>query len=431
MKRSIDEISSKNKPVTNDLKSQHNFKQLDTSTSGGSKNRELESRSEPSNESNPGKSECAENMLSSDILQIQPISRFNGKFPFFRQPMEVGCFSLDRDRKLYLDTRMLKYLYDTREISVRFDLQHGFDVFEKRDDDVKERLNNLMQWILGMKKHFQLDPKEVDENGSPKLRSLNTDFIAWRGHITKILCTPYEQREGWMMAVTLFHGTYYISEVETKENEARRKNMSDREKEMTYWGYKFEQYMTSVDGRQEPNTNVPVNNSEAYCSVIRTRLNKHSLIYSGEVDCCVNDPNLRPPANYIELKTNRILYAPNNKRNFHRYKLLKWWAQSFLIGIPTVIGGFRDDEGNVLQLERFSTFRMPEIARQERSWSASVCVNFCDYFLNYVKSQVTRDDPRVVYLFERKPGSDEITYTIEEDPVHHFMPEWYIKCFTQ
>lgn len=63
--------------------------------------------------------------------------------------------------------------------------------------------------------------------------------------MTKFLCTPYEDREGWAMAVTLFRGTYYISEVETEENRARRKGMSDREQEMSYWGYKFEQYVTS------------------------------------------------------------------------------------------------------------------------------------------------------------------------------------------
>ncbi len=74
---------------------------------------------------------------------------------------------------------------------------------------------------------------------------LLVDFIAWRGHFTKFLCTPYERREGWAMAVTLFNGTWYISEVETEENRARRKNMNSRELEMTYWGYKFEQYVTS------------------------------------------------------------------------------------------------------------------------------------------------------------------------------------------
>lgn len=74
--------------------------------------------------------------------------------------------------------------------------------------------------------------------------SLKSDFVMWRGHLTKILCTPYS-KDSWAMAVSLFHGTYFMSEVETEENEKRRKEMNEREKEMTYWGYKFEQYVTS------------------------------------------------------------------------------------------------------------------------------------------------------------------------------------------
>lgn len=73
---------------------------------------------------------------------------------------------------------------------------------------------------------------------------LNTDFVAWRGHFTKFLCTPYETREPWKMAVTLFNGTIYISEVETEKAEFDRKHRSPRQKEMCYWGFRFEGYLT-------------------------------------------------------------------------------------------------------------------------------------------------------------------------------------------
>ena len=53
--------------------------------------------------------------------------------------------------------------------------------------------------------------------------SLHTDFITWRGHLTKIMCTPYETRESWQMAATLHNETIYISEVETKENKEKGK----------------------------------------------------------------------------------------------------------------------------------------------------------------------------------------------------------------
>ena len=42
-----------------------------------------------------------------------------------------------------------------------------------------------------------------------------------------------------------------------------------------------------------------------------------------------------------------------------RYKQMKWWAQSFLVGVPRVICGFRDDEGIVKNLQTFKTAEIP------------------------------------------------------------------------
>ena len=46
-----------------------------------------------------------------------------------------------------------------------------------------------------------------------------------------------------------------------------------------------------------------------------------------------------------------------------RFKLIKWWAQSFLIGIEKVIGGFRDDDGVVRRLENFRTMEMSKMCK--------------------------------------------------------------------
>lgn len=40
------------------------------------------------------------------------------------------------------------------------------------------------------------------------------------------------------------NGTIYLVEVETDEKKEREENMSAREKQMCYWGLKFEDYMT-------------------------------------------------------------------------------------------------------------------------------------------------------------------------------------------
>ena len=42
-----------------------------------------------------------------------------------------------------------------------------------------------------------------------------------------------------------------------------------------------------------------------------------------------------------------------------RYKLMKFWAQSFLVGVPRIVCGFRDDEGLVKSLQTFKTTDIP------------------------------------------------------------------------
>ena len=69
--------------------------------------------------------------------------------------------------------------------------------------------------------------------------------------------------------------------------------MDERQKEMCYWGYNFESYVTSPVDKSLQNKNDaakeekrPCNDSEAFITVIRTRLGRHSLVFGAEVDCC-------------------------------------------------------------------------------------------------------------------------------------------------
>lgn len=72
-----------------------------------------------------------------------------------------------------------------------------------------------------------------------------TNFVCWRGLMTKFLCTPYNKSEPWKVAASLHHGTIYLRELDTEEKRRKDANMSLREKQMCYWGLKFEDYMTA------------------------------------------------------------------------------------------------------------------------------------------------------------------------------------------
>lgn len=67
--------------------------------------------------------------------------------------------------------------------------------------------------------------------------------MTWRGHLTKLLTTPYERQEGWQLAASRFQGTLYLSEVETPAARAQRLARPPLLRELMYMGYKFEQYM--------------------------------------------------------------------------------------------------------------------------------------------------------------------------------------------
>ncbi|XP_041812479.1 decapping and exoribonuclease protein [Chelmon rostratus] len=343
-------------------------------------------------------------------------------FPVYKQPVEVGCFSLDSERRFFNDSRQMRY-YAEPDRNPNFDLRDGYkDRFIKRDDSVKEKLDHLLRWISVNR--AKLRSKATTASSCV----LDVDFVTWRGHLTKLLTTPYETREGWLLAVTRFRGTLYISEVETEAARRERENRTERHEEMMYWGYKFEQYTCADTVHSSPDPGGVVNTNEAFCTVVQTRLADHRLLFSGEVDCRDKDPNApAPPACYVELKTSAEICTPKQRSNFHRFKLLKWWAQSFLPGVPRVVAGFRDHDGMVVTVETFPISKISHLIKNEHNcWKPTVCMNFCCDFLSFVKRVATEDNPSVVYLFSCEPHRD-VTYSIHRDSQYSFLPHWYVE----
>ena len=82
------------------------------------------------------------------------------------------------------------------------------------------------------------------------------------------------------------------------------------------------------------------------------------VVYGGEVDCVVTNKDGKQ--NYIELKTSRLLQYARQIANFKQFKLIKWWAQSYLIGIPDIVCGFRDDNGIVHKLQNYKVHDIPK-----------------------------------------------------------------------
>lgn len=88
-------------------------------------------------------------------------------------------------------------------------------------------------------------------------------------------------------------------------------------------------------------------------------------------------PSSSDPINWVELKTAE---TPLSDRDIFKYerKLLKFWIQSFLLGVPKIIVGFRSKDGILESLEDLETEKVPRMVKQrgKGSWDGNVCINF-------------------------------------------------------
>ncbi|KAK3196154.1 decapping endonuclease targeting mRNA [Lecanicillium sp. MT-2017a] len=311
---------------------------------------------------------------------IQPIGRFAGASPPVRRPKEFACFSYDEKHGFHLGDSSMKWYYTPR---LGADLSKGFDTFEKQDDSKDEHLDSLLATIISHEKELG---KRIDAN-----------IVSWRGMITKIMAAPFDDRDGFEMNATLYQDCLFIEENHEYKMASRAGEKQGPPRRgpplevMQFWGYKFETLATipstwadTTRDYIENRENEVVNNKEQYCSIVRTGIGKPILCLGGEVDAIWDSKPEKQgsPINWVELKTSAEIRGQHDVDNFHR-KLMKYWIQSFLLGVPKIIVGFRSRDGILLDVQEIETHKIPETvnARPNPSWNADMCVNFAAGFL--------------------------------------------------
>ncbi|KAH7318536.1 Dhp1-interacting protein Din1 [Stachybotrys elegans] len=364
----------------------------------------------------------------SAAFPIQPIGRFVGASPPVKRPKEFACFSYNENFEYRLDDSSLRYYYTPR---IGADLSKGFEKFRKADESKDGHLDSLLKTI---KAHEQDVGKRIDAN-----------IVSWRGMLTKILAAPFEQFDGFEMNATLYQGCIFIEEnfehkVKSRANEDRGKPRRGPPLEvMQYWGYKFETLATLpkpwgetprdyIENREEE----VVDNIAQYCSVVRTGIGKAVLCLGGEVDA-VWDSKPREtgaPINWVELKTSAEIRGPGDLEGFHR-KLMKFWIQSFLLGVPKIIVGFRTRDGILADVQEIETHRIPETvnAKPNPKWNADMCVNFAAVFLEWLMETINDEG---VWRICRRPQSPTIeVFKVQEtghgDIISDEFKNWRIK----
>lgn len=125
-----------------------------------------------SKDRNVNKLDGSNHQLRFSLRQFQSSS---SHFPYYRQPREIGFFSLDIDRKFYDDKSQLKfYIPPNNAGSVNFNLREGYKDLIKKDESVKEFIDDLLRWILVHKQFFVL---RDNEGNLPSLETLERYLV--------------------------------------------------------------------------------------------------------------------------------------------------------------------------------------------------------------------------------------------------------------
>ncbi|CAG5017796.1 unnamed protein product [Parnassius apollo] len=361
-------------------------------------------------------------------------------FPSFGKPNIIG----------YIGYENIMFAKTIQNKQVQIDLNLHIEKVIRKPPDLDVKLTDLLQFLLQQETRLKLDPVTVIDNAK---------FFCYRGLMTCIACTPYERKDSWRIVAVLFKGNIYLCARDTEEKKKMKQNMTKKEQQFTSWGYKFEQSVLSEKPDLDPDPNKPVDENKEFSLVFKSHLNNHNIVYGAEMDGirCDRSPVESPPdlkfgyetilkylsnKEFIEVKTNRHIEFSNQERNFRLFKTKKWWCQSFLAGVNTILCGFRNDDGIVEELKVFAVNDLPKIS--SKFWDPNVCFNFLETFFTYVKRCFSREIkqkyghsalkdiqslPLISLHFEWKPGSPvQVTdnYIYEDDPI---LPDWFIENF--
>ncbi|VVT48941.1 uncharacterized protein SAPINGB_P002026 [Magnusiomyces paraingens] len=361
-----------------------------------------------------------------------------------RRPKQLLAYSIDKSGEQHIDDyRSLRYFYypDT-SLAGRPQLSSGFSNFVKRDESVPKHLNELLRALT----HYE----KVHNDG----KKVKVDIITYRGVMTKLLVLAQVLKnrfgdEDVTINATYFDGSLLMeldATVEQEKNLSRQVNKNDQDKErdqqMTYWGYKFESLATLTKPwtqctreEIESRDKIVVDNISEYCCLVRTGVGKVKMILGAEVDAIydynpydkfdLSGENNKPSEqlfneddkekdilpHYVELKTTKVILNPRVASTF-LLKLLRTWAQCFLIGVPKVVYGFRDDNGYLKSVEEYDTEDLPKLiasaqyVEDNKKWNGNECIAFYAAAVEWIKNNIPKEEGQVWRIQYRKGDKD-------------------------
>ncbi|KAI0773674.1 RAI1-domain-containing protein [Fomes fomentarius] len=358
----------------------------------------------------------------------------------FQQPTGLLTFSYTPKRVLEFNDSALRYYIDPPHGA---DLRYGYERWIKRPEE-RTRLDGLLRAVerVMQKTDQSLEP------GSGKKWLKDISLVTWRGVMTKILTAPYEERDGYELNAMYVNGTLYLEEHMTDAKLVDKEKLAPRQRQQTYYGYAFESWCTSSrPGIPERIHGHPigwggdVDTNVQWCSVVKTKLGDSRLVIGGEVDC-VRERFEGRTDTFVELKTSMSIRGPEDEARFEK-KLLKFYMQSFLLGVPEIVVGFRTPAGRITTTQSFNTMQIPRLVRGKPcAWEPQVCLNWGQQFISCLKNILTssglidsEDKPSSrVWRVSLTPKDGIEVFELDRDAVKEvaggedrvgFLPTWY------
>jgi len=235
--------------------------------------------------------------------------------------------------------------------------------------------------------------------------------------------------------------TFYLEEHLTDAKLQEKNIMEPRHRLQSYYGYAFESYCTTSAPGDRGDTasngrgwGGDVNTNVQWCSVVKTKLGDRRIVIGGEVDCVRAGRHSGSTDGFVELKTSMAIRGLSDEEKFEK-KLLKFYMQSFLLGVPEIVVGFRKPSGQLTTTQSFQTVQIPRHVRgKPGAWDPLICLDWGDRFLSFLFNTVQTKTGKDVWrvTFTPKVG---ITATMldgagmeevmgGEDRIG-FLPRWY------
>eukprot|EP00742_Colponemidia_sp_Colp-10_P005488 GILJ01005863.1.p1 GENE.GILJ01005863.1~~GILJ01005863.1.p1 ORF type:complete len:378 (-),score=34.54 GILJ01005863.1:80-1213(-) len=302
------------------------------------------------------------------------------------EPRELARYSRSEDGLLSFDRRCLRN-YVKPEV-MGLDLNDGFEDFVDKDRSTDQPAP--VQPIL-----------ESLASENQTLASIK--FLSFRNNFNKLMGTLTDPQRGWKMAVFRRDGIIVLDVRETEEKLREEQRRDERMARMSYWGYKFEQICT------EPDSTAPVNCNVEYCTIVKTCIGSHRIVLAAEIDCVMPSDG-----KYVELKTSKVIQSDRDRDIFAKRKMLTFWIQSYLAGVPYIACGFRDDRGIITGVQHFKTTDLPKQAKP--FWQPSSCLSPTNQILSFIDNNTTDGNSYILLFNGRADGQIELIPAPSETP---------------